>query len=60
MLTKPKPRIPTQELIRRLRLMADAGGMLTRDRTDAIRQAADRLQELYDYDCKIHEQEVTQ
>ena len=38
--------IPTIELIRRLHLMADTGGMLTRDRTEAIRQAADRLEEL--------------
>ena len=57
-MTKPKPRIPTKDLIRRLLLMADAGGMLTRDRIDAIRQAASRLQELYDYDKNIQEQEA--
>ena len=37
--------IPTLQLIRRLHLMADTGGMLTRDRIEAVRQAADRLEE---------------
>ena len=41
-----KQPIPTLQLIRRLRLMADSGGMLTRDRIDAVRQAADRLEDL--------------
>lgn len=45
-MSKVKPRIPTNELIRRLRLMADTGGMLTKDRLEAVRQAADRLEEL--------------
>lgn len=36
--------IPSEELVRRLHLMADSGGMLTRDRIEAIRQAADRLE----------------
>lgn len=39
-------RTPTDKLIRRLRLMADAGGMLTRDRIRAVIEAADRLEEL--------------
>lgn len=45
-MSKVKPMIPTLQLIKRLHLMADTGGMLTRDRTDAIRQAADRLEDL--------------
>lgn len=45
-MAKNKPLIPTLQLIRRLHLMADTGGMLTRDRIEAIRQAADRLEEL--------------
>ena len=40
-----KPQINPNELIRRLRLMASAGGMLTKDRIEAVRQAADRLEE---------------
>ncbi len=42
--------IATQELIRRLRLMAGAGGMLTKDRLRTVAQAADRLE---DYDERI-------
>jgi len=38
--------VPTDKLIHRLRLMADAGGMLTRDRTRTIIEAADRLEQL--------------
>ena len=45
-MSKPKPLIPTLQLIRRLRLMADTGGMLTKDRIEAIRQASDRLEDL--------------
>ena len=45
-MSKVKPQINTNELIRRLRLMADTGGMLTRDRLEAVRQAADRLENL--------------
>lgn len=37
---------PTVTLIRRLRLMADAGGMLTRDRIRTVIEAADRLEEI--------------
>lgn len=37
--------VPTDELIRRLRLMAGSGGMLTRDRLRTISEAADRLDE---------------
>ena len=45
-MSKVKPQINTNELIRRLRLMADTGGMLTKDRLEAVRQAADRLENL--------------
>ena len=34
----------TNKLIHRLRLMADAGGMLTRDRIRTIIESADRLE----------------
>lgn len=44
-MSKVKPQIPTLQLIRRMRLMAEAGGMLTKDRLEVIRQAADRLEE---------------
>lgn len=44
-MAKVKPRIPDDKLIRRLHLMADTGGMLTNDRTEAVRQAADRIEE---------------
>ena len=37
---------PVNKLIHRLRLMADAGGMLTRDRIKIIIEAADRLEDL--------------
>lgn len=39
---------PTDKLIHRLRLMADAGGMLTRDRLRTIIESADRLETLDD------------
>ena len=39
-------RTPTNTLIHRLRLMADAGGVLTRDRLRTIVESADRLEEL--------------
>lgn len=39
-------RTPTDTLIHHLRLMADAGGMLTRNRLKDIIEAADRLEEL--------------
>lgn len=45
-MSKQKPLIPTNKLISRLRLMASAGGMLTKDRIEAIAQAADRLEDL--------------
>lgn len=37
---------PVRILIHRLRLMADSGGMLTRDRIRTIIESADRLEEL--------------
>ena len=37
---------PTVKLIHRLRLMADAGGMLTKDRIRTIIEAADRLEDI--------------
>lgn len=43
---KVKPRIPDKELIKRLNLMHDSGGMLTKDRLNVIEQAAERLAEL--------------
>ena len=36
----------TDKLVYRLRLMADAGGMITRDRKKTIMEAADRLDDL--------------
>lgn len=45
-MSKTKPLIPTTQLIKRLRLMADTGGMLSKDRLEAVRQAADRLEQL--------------
>ena len=41
-----KPQVTTNTLIHRLRLMADSGGMLSRDRIRTIRDAADRLEQL--------------
>ena len=49
-MAKIKPQIPTDKLIDRLRLMASVGGMLTKDRIEAISQAADRLE---DFDERI-------
>lgn len=37
---------PTNKLIHKLRLMADAGGVLTRDRIRVIMETADRLEDL--------------
>lgn len=37
---------PTDKLVYRLRLMAEAGGMLTRDRIRTVIEAADRLEYL--------------
>ena len=39
-------RTPTETLSHRLRLMADAGGMLSKDRKRTCIEAADRLTEL--------------
>lgn len=39
-------RTPTDKLIHKLRLMADAGGMLTRDRIKTVIESADRMEEL--------------
>ena len=46
MKTKLGTRTPITALIHRLRLMADSGGMLTRDRIRTIIESADRLEEL--------------
>lgn len=35
---------PTHTIVHRLRIMADAGGMLTRDRIATVIDAADRLE----------------
>ena len=37
---------PVDTLIHKLRLMADAGGMLTRDRIRVLIESADRMEEL--------------
>lgn len=37
---------PTSKLVHRLRLMAEAGGMLTRDRIRTLIESADRLDDL--------------
>ena len=37
---------PTDTLVHRLRLMADAGGALTRDRLKTIIESADRMDDL--------------
>ena len=37
---------PTDKLIHKLRLMADSGGVLTRDRIRVCIESADRLEEL--------------
>jgi len=39
-------RTPTETLIHKLRLMADAGGMLSRDRIRVLIESADRMEEL--------------
>ena len=53
---------PTSTLISRLRLMAGAGGMLSRDRLITISEAADRLDEyehgLYKEECDTHEEHI--
>lgn len=38
--------MPTETMVHRMRLFADVGGNLTRDRLDLIIQAADRPEEL--------------
>ena len=38
--------VSTNTLVYRLRLMADSGGMITRDRKKTIIEAADRLEDL--------------
>ena len=49
--------IPTETMVHRLRLFADAGGNLTRDRRDLIIRAADRLEELDERIAIMTEQE---
>lgn len=49
--------MPTETMVHRLRLFADAGGNLTRDRRDLIIQAADRLEELDERIAIMTEQE---
>lgn len=39
-------RTPTSTLVHKLRLMADAGGVLTRDRIRVVIESADRLEDL--------------
>lgn len=49
--------IPTDKIVSRLRLMAGAGGMLTRDRLITCTLAADRLEELEERIAIMTEQE---
>lgn len=48
----------TDKLIHKLRLMADVGGMLTRDRIRVIIESADRLEELDERIAIMSETEV--
>lgn len=38
--------VETSKIIHRLRLMAESGGMLTKDRVKTIIQAADRMEDM--------------
>ena len=49
--------MPTNKMVYRLRLFADAGGNLTRDRRELIIQAADRLEDLEERVAIMTEQE---
>ena len=49
--------MPTGTMVHRLRLFADAGGNLTRDRRDLVIMAADRLEELDERVSIMTEQE---
>lgn len=49
--------MPTDKIISRLRLMAGAGGMLTRDRLMTVTLAADRLEDLEERVAIMTEQE---
>lgn len=49
--------MPTDKIVSRLRLMAGAGGMLTRDRLLTCTLAADRLEELDEQIAIMTEQE---
>ena len=46
---------PSSVLVHRLRLMADAGGMLTRDRIRTVIEAADRIDSLCDQIDELRE-----
>ena len=54
---RPAP-IETNELIHRLRLMAETGGMLTRDRVRTLVQAADRMEDMQERISIMTEHEV--
>lgn len=43
---KQLPNTPTKDLVRKLRLMGESGGMLTRDRLRVVLESADRLEDL--------------
>lgn len=43
---KSSQKLETDKLIHRLRLMAESGGMLSRDRIRTVSEAADRLEDL--------------
>ena len=51
--------MPSDKIVSRLRLMAGAGGMLTRDRLLTCTLAADRLEELEERIAIMTEQENT-
>lgn len=46
---------PTDKLVHKLRLMADAGGMLTRDRIRVIIESADRLEASEESYCMFNQ-----
>ena len=54
-----KQSTPTDRLIYLLRMMAESGGMLTKNRIRTITEAADRMEELDERVAIMSETEVT-
>ena len=54
-----KQSTPTDKLIHLLRMMAESGGMLTKNRIRTIAEAADRMEELDERVAIMSETEVT-